>query len=234
MGRSRQIEIKYYRRGGKRKGAGRKRTLPGKRRVSHRTRKNFPSRFPLHVTTRIAADVPRLRNFKRCKVIRAALIGVLDAHGFRVCEFSVQGNHLHFVCEAKDRHCLAKGMKRLKHRIACGINRQLGGRKGSVFSDRYHVEVMGSPTRVRNTLCYVLHNAKRHGEQLPTMYGGVDPFSSAWWFDGWKDNGWRQGLSPPHGQTCVSPATTWLLATGWRRVGLISPAEVPAAPNPGK
>src|SRR5262249_17412740 len=37
----------------------------------------------------------------------------------------------------------------------------------------------------------------RHGEQLGAKYGGIDPFSSAWWFDGWADDGWRHGVPPP-------------------------------------
>ena len=218
--------MRFRTHGGRRKGAGRRRVLSGKRRVSHRRRRSFSARFPLHVTTRIRDDVPRLRNGKLCRVIRRALIAVLDEAGFRVCEFSVQRNHLHFVCEANDRRCLARGMKRLKQRIALGINRQLG-RRGSVFFDRCHVEVLGSPRRVRNTLCYVLHNAKRHGERLPTMYGGVDPYSSCWWFDGWRDNGWRVGLDPP-AVRCTSVAESWLLSVGWRRAGLINARELPA------
>ena len=61
----------------------------------------------------------------------------------------MQRSHLHFVCEADDRHCLGRGMKRLKQRIARGINRQLGGREGSVFSDRYHMEVFVHTLQLR-------------------------------------------------------------------------------------
>lgn len=141
---------------------------------------------------------------------------MMDEVGFRVCEFSVQANHLHLVCEAEDRHCLGRGMKRLKQRIARGINRQLGDRKGAVFFDRYHFEVLRTPRQTRNAVCYVMHNARRHGERLPAMYGGIDPYSSAWWFDGWLDDGWRSGMDPPASPRCTSPAETWLLRVGWR------------------
>jgi hypothetical protein len=56
----------------------------------------------------------------------------------------------------------------------------------------------------------------------------MDPFSSAWWFDGWKDNEWREGLLPPEART-VADAETWLLRVGWRRHGLLAIDEVPAA-----
>jgi len=222
-----QIEMLFRTHGGRRAGAGRKRVLPGKKRVSHRARESFSSRTPLHITTGIRQDVPRLRNRTRCRVIRDALIAVLDEPGFRVCEFSVQRSHLHLVCEAEDKGCLGRGMKRLKKRIANGINRQLG-RKGSVFADRYHLEVLRCPRQTRNAICYVMHNARRHGERLPTMYGGVDPFSSAWWFEGWVDAGWRAGLAPP-GIRCTSGAQSWLLRVGWKRSGLLGLGELPAA-----
>lgn len=225
--RARQLQLRYRRWGGRRTGAGRKRRLAGRKRVPHRTRQAFAGRFPLHVTTRIRDDIPRLRNRKRCKVIRAALWAVMDEVGFRVCEFSVQANHLHLVCEADDRHCLGRGMKRLKQRIARGINRQLGNRKGSVFFDRYHVAVLRSPRQTRNALCYVLHNARRHGERLPAAYGGIDPYSSAWWFDGWADASWRSGIDPPTAPRCTSAAESWLLRVGWRRHGELGLAERP-------
>ena len=183
----------------------------------------------MHVTTRIRSDVPRLRNRKRCKVIRAAMLAVADEPGFRICEFSVQRDHLHLICEAVGTEALSRGMKRFKLRVTNGLNRQLD-RKGSVFLDRYHMEILRSPRQVRNTVCYVLQNARRHGVYVPAYAGGVDPYSSAWWFDGWNDNRWRNGVSPPaDGKSCVSAAGTWLLSVGWRRAGLLGVTEVPAA-----
>jgi hypothetical protein len=114
-------------------------------------------------------------------------------------------------------------------RIARGINGYLG-RTGSVFDDRYHVEILTTPTQTRHALCYVLQNARRHHEQIDPRFHGVDPFSSAWWFDGWKDQAWRQGMPPPEART-VAEAETWLLRVGWKRspLGLISVDECPAA-----
>ena len=85
-----------------------------------------------------------------------------------------------------------------------------------MFDDRYHLEVLRSPTQVRNALCYVLLNARRHGEQLDPRFHGADPFSSAWWFDGWTDDEWREGLRPPDTRTVAEPQT-WMLRVGWVR-----------------
>ena len=58
----------------------------------------------------------------------------------------------------------------------------------------------------------------------------MDPFSSAWWFDGWKDASWKLGLDPPEART-VAAAESWLLSVGWQRGkgGLVAIDEVPAA-----
>lgn len=59
----------------------------------------------------------------------------------------------------------------------------------------------------------------------------LDPASSARWFDGWKrpapgaDE--LSALSPPGARAPVARARTWLLTAGWRRLGLLDPADVP-------
>jgi len=41
--------------------------------------------------------------------------------GFRIVEFSVQGNHLHMLCEADSKEALSRAM----NGILCGMARQL-------------------------------------------------------------------------------------------------------------
>ena len=201
--------------------------------MTHATRPSTSARFPVHVTTRVRADVRRLRRFELCKVLQRAFVhGCRRSDGkdeFRICQFSIQGNHIHLICEASGPRALARGIQGWAVRIARGLNRHLG-RAGSVFDDRYHVEVITTPTQVRNALCYVLQNARRHDEHLDPRFQGMDPFSSAWWYDGWKDQAWRIGLGPPEIR-CVAEARSWLLTTGWRRArgGLLDITEVPAA-----
>jgi hypothetical protein len=45
------------------------------------------------------------------------------------------------------------------------------------------------PSRSRCSECCsaaiaFIQNARRHGEPIDPRFGGMDPFSSAWWFDG--------------------------------------------------
>ena len=224
---NRQLELELRTHGGARPGAGRKRTRPGRARVSHRSRELTKARFPVLVTVRMRRGIARLRNFELCAVLRRAFVYGCKKGEFRICHFSIQGNHIHLMCEAVDNQALARGMQGWSVRVARGLNGKLG-RVGSVFEDRYHVRIIKTPKQCRAALCYVLQNARRHGERLDPQWNGMDPFSSGWWFDGWKDSGWRDGLLPPESKT-VAEAQTWLLRVGWRQHGLLAIDEVPAA-----
>jgi len=222
--------------GGQRERAGRKPANPARPRVPHLVRPMMRDRFAAHVTTRVCANVKRLRGWDIGKVVRRAFVygcraRIVDGGReieFRICQFSIQGNHIHMICEATDNKALARGVQGWAVRVGRGLNRFLN-RDGSVFEDRYHLEVLTNPTQTRNALCYVLQNAKHHGERLPERYNGIDPFSSAWWFDGWMDQSWRQGIGPPEDRSVAEPKT-WLLRVGWKRAkrGLISITEIPA------
>ncbi len=227
MWRSRQQSFEFRSHGGARDGAGRKRTLPGRARVPHRAREVTKPRFPVLVTVRLRREVSRLRKFELCAVLRRAFVYGCKKDEFRICHFSIQHGHIHMLCEAVSNAALASGMQGWAIRVARGLNRELG-RTGSVFEDRYHFDVIKTPRHCRATLCYVLQNARRHGEILDPSFNGIDPFSSAWWFDGWKDNAWREGLRPPDVRTVAAPET-WLLREGWRRHGLLRIDEVPPA-----
>jgi hypothetical protein len=65
----------------------------------------------------------------------------------------------------------------------------------------------------------VLANGRKHGV---AMGPGVDPCSSAAWFDGFRGDTAR-----PTGSSPVSSPRTWLAAIGWRRHGLIGVDEAP-------
>jgi len=174
---------------------------------------------------RLLPGLQRLRRAKQYGAIRRALHHVNQRPGFGVCQFSIQGNHYHLVLEASDRSTLGLGVRALNIRIAKALNRLHGdGRRGTVFTDRYHAEVLATPTRTRNTLLYVLNNALHHGEawREPTI---TDPFSSGAYFDGWELP--VAGAAPGSEDRVVVEPTSWLLTTGWRRRGLLHPLQQP-------
>ena len=160
------------------------------------------------------------------KVLRQSLQRCCTRAGFRVCEFSIQKDHIHLVVEAANHEALARGMQGLAISMAKRINASLG-RRGSVFRERYRTTAVKSPKQMRATLCYVLHNRRRHGGR----HKGADPFSSARTFDGWSR---ATGLLPPGslGQDDGAPVARPrlnLLAQRWRWLGLIDPDETPPA-----
>jgi hypothetical protein len=128
------------------------------------------------------------------------------------------------IVEADDGRALSEGMQGLTVRLAKGLNR-LMARRGRVFADRFHAHVLETPAEVRNALAYVLLNHRSHmariGAPAPSS---LDRFSSAATFDGWRDG------PAPAAPTATSAAQTWLLRSGWRRRGLLSPDETPALP----
>jgi REP-associated tyrosine transposase len=225
--RERQQTFEYRTHGGARRGAGRK---PNGARAGerHGTRPAVDWRVPLHVTMRIARGVPSLRAQRCMALVRRAFAGGRERFGFRLVHYAVQPDHLHLVVEAADRRALTRGARGLSVRIARLLNGGLG-RTGQVFADRYHARPLRTPREVRRALAYVLLQARRHAAQRRTgMTTVLDACSSGAWFDGWSRGRKRDG---PLVET-VAPRT-WLLAVGWRRHGLVDPAEVPGAPPLG-
>ncbi|MBI4878639.1 MAG: transposase [Planctomycetes bacterium] len=223
----RQQQFGFARRGGRRPGAGRK--PKGERAgVPHRPREKLAARFPVHVTVRVDRGLPGLRDHGTHRVLRDAFAAGCDRFGFRLAHYSVQSNHLHLICESKDRAALAKGMQGLLIRVAKALNR-LWQRHGRVFADRYHSRILRTPREVRSALCYVLNNARRHAARLRQAL--LDPFASGFWFGGWKETAGRRprGLDGGDAERPLARARTWLLELGWRRRGLIGMREVPAA-----
>ena len=136
---------------------------------------------------------------------------------------------MHLVVEAASARHLANGMKALAARFARGVNRVLA-RSGAVLADRYHLRILRTPREVRSAIAYVLLNVRKHWRQSHGVAPPVrlDEASSGRWFDGWRR---RPGEGPyaRAGPRDVALPRTWLLAAGWRRHGLIDPAEVPGS-----
>jgi len=165
------------------------------------------------------------------RVVRHAIEAGGHRNDFRVVHFSVQGNHIHLMCEAGGAAALSRGMQGLTVRLARRLNPVLG-RKGRLFAERYHARTLRTPREVRNVISYVLLNARRHaaerGEKLSKFW--LDPYSNAPWFDGWRqrvraDEPWLCEL-----MTRPSPAAlaqTWLASAGWRIWGLLNVDDVP-------
>jgi REP element-mobilizing transposase RayT len=216
-----QLELHLPTWGGARAGAGRKRSPRSG--VGHLRRPSLDGRTPLHLTLRVARGVPNLRAERCIAALRGAFREGKERFGFRLVQYAVQSDHVHLIVEAHDKRGLSAGAQGLSIRIARGLNRALG-RRGRVFGDRYHARKLGTPREVRRALAYVLLQERRHRAKRGTgMTSALDSRSSAPLFDGFARGEPRAG---PWTGTVVE-AKMWLLTTGWRRHGLIDPAEVP-------
>ena len=217
-----QGEIPFPQWGGRRRGAGRK-TAGKKACLHHGARPPFAARYPVHVTLRLRAGLPSLRERRAHLVFLGGLVEGAQRAGFRCVEYSAQSNHVHLVCEASGARALGRGIKGLCVRIARRLNR-LWHRRGRVFGDRYHARVLRTPSEVRNALAYVLGNAAHHGARYRD---GIDPFSSARWFR----RGERSGpAGDARSRSPLAEPRTWLLAVGWRRAGSVRTGGQPGPP----
>ena len=225
--------------GGARRNAGRK---PSARtNVRHRTRPTQRSSHPLHVTLR--SRLAPLRSQFLFPSVRLALTRAArrDPDRFRIVHYSVQRDHLHLVVEAADKRALSSGIQSLAIRIARYVN-DLLRRRGALWADRFHSRALTSPRAVRNAIVYVLANFRKHARRR--VRPGIDPYSSAASFDGWREWQPHLGTPPPFAEPPVpcessandsqnadSPsfsARTWLLRSGWRMHSPLSLRETPA------
>jgi REP element-mobilizing transposase RayT len=226
-------------RGGARRGAGR--PAQGKRAGSpHKRRPYLHARYPVHVVLRAVRAVGNLR--RRCvyRAIREATLTTALREDFRIVHLSIQRTHVHLLVEANDKAALAAGMQGFQISAAKHLNAAISKgrpgprRRGSVFPDRYHAEIITSPTQARHALSYVLGNWRKHGEDRkePMSTWKVDWFSSAVMFPGWAEYGdepflWRG--PDTYDPLVVYRPRTWLLREGWRKAGPISCRAVPSA-----
>jgi hypothetical protein len=201
------------------------------------------------------------------RVFTAIRLAIQGTNGFapddfRIVHFSVDASRVYLIAEARDARCLSSGARSIAIRIARYVNDTLA-RTGSLWADRWRRRRLKTPDDVRRALLDVLTNFRRHA---PKVRAGIDPYSSAAWFDGFR--GWTpaSGALPPFAEPGVGvapsfsaadgrkkrkPATNGaeldgaqaspvlpprsaLLATGWRKLGLIGLREAPNEPRKAK
>lgn len=225
------LDLRPRTHGGTRAGAGRPRKKDESRGfIAHRARPSHGRGNPVHVTLRVGRGVPSLRSQALEKIVKRALVKqrqrleAKDAKAFQVVHFTIQTDHVHLIVEATDKRALARGMAGLEVRVARRLNAFLK-RKGRFWKERYHRRDLRTPTETRNALRYVLLNTQKHFRVLGDGAFAC-PFSSAATFDGFSRAAeWVDDTIPwPR----VAPRT-WLLNVGWRRRGLIDPADAPVA-----
>lgn len=233
--RKRHVQQPLFRRGGKRRGAGRK---PTGRRAgdSHRKRPLLDGSQALHVVLRARSEIGNMRQPRIYKAIRDAMQFARQRGRIRIVHLSIQRDHLHLLVEADSKDLLAKGIAGFKVAVARNVNLALASdgvrRRGSVFAHRYHLTVITTPTQARRVLAYVINNWRKHREDVGGMRAWLtDPYSSGRSFADWLELADGRALTPAeptYGALAVSAPESWLLRAGWKRAGPISAFEVPS------
>jgi putative transposase len=189
---------------------------------------------------RVIGAVGDLRRRFTYRAIRQATLTTARREGFRIAHLSIQRTHVHLLVEADDKDALASGMQGFqisaaKHLAAISKGKPGPRRRGTVFPDRYHAEIITSPRQARHALSYILNNWRKHQEDraAPMSTWTIDWFSSAAMFPDWTEYGdeaflWRG--PPTYEPLPVYRPRTWLLREGWKKHGTtISCREVPSA-----
>jgi hypothetical protein len=202
---------------------------------------------------RLRARITELRTPEVFATIRLAILrsGQRDER-FRILHFSVLPGEVRMIVEAKDAFWLSSGMRSVTIRIARYVNDGMG-RTGPLWGDRWNGRTLKTPEAMRAALVEVLAAFRRDASEPR----GIDPYSSAAWFDGF--DGWQPagGKAPPlaveggsrhpwlpwaawgkpavEGATAdaaecpVQPARSSLARSAWREEGLIGLDEGPAS-----
>jgi REP element-mobilizing transposase RayT len=233
----RHVQQELFRRGGKRKGAGRK-PKGARAGTPHKKRPKVMPGYGLHIVLRVVPEVGNLRRRRMYKVMREATIVAAVRERIRIVHISLQRTHVHLLVEASDANALASGMQGFQVSAARNINTLLGEgkyrrRRGRVFADRYHLTVVKSPTQARHTISYILSNWRKHGEDKEGLASTwlVDPFSSGISFPDWKELEGKDLMWPirqTYDPLMVRRPASWLLSEGWKLSGEISAREVPS------
>src|SRR5690349_1907682 len=106
--RKRHVQQELFRRGGKRKGAGRK---PNGARAGskHQARLPIKASDALHVVMRVVPAVGNMRRRSLYKAMRDATITAALRERFRIVHLSIQRTHVHMLAEADSAKALARG-----------------------------------------------------------------------------------------------------------------------------
>jgi REP element-mobilizing transposase RayT len=223
-----QLELRLRKpgRGGPRPGSGRKRKADA---IRHDARPEVTRHRPIHVSLRTHRDVGRLRRRDAYRAVRAAVATCLGRRDFRIVHLSIQSNHVHLLVEADDKRALANGLRAFMISGAKRLN-AVRGRRGQVFTQRYHAVQIGTPLQARRALAYVLNNWRRHREDLDGPAQGrasLDPYSTAVLFDGWDVPFRRFDVPDWYEPMSVQAPRSWLLTAGWRKHPPIGVRDVP-------
>jgi REP element-mobilizing transposase RayT len=205
-------QLLFKSRGGRRKGAGRRKHLASE--PSHAKREPVTKKTPLHLTLRCLAGVPTLRS-KYFLFQLGRMIALAKLKGLSINHFAIESNHIHLIAEASSNKALARGMMSLIASVRAAL-KEVFGYSGKCLVGRFHTHLLKTPTEMKRALKYVLFNHAKHCGMKPF----IDFFSSAALFE---EIGLFSDEKPPDNRwlwparVAISQPESWLQMAGWKR-----------------
>mgnify|MGYP000538296700 CR=1 FL=1 len=99
---------KAMKHGGARAGAGRKRSTHEQ---PHRPREKFTKRCPVQITLKMKPDIKNLRRRDVYRKIEDCLRQAATREDAPICDFSVQGDHVHMLVDAANNQALTSAVR---------------------------------------------------------------------------------------------------------------------------
>ncbi len=151
--------------------------------------------------------------------------------GFRLVHYSLQGNQRISSSRRTNQIALGRGMMAIGARLARAVNRVADRSRAGVGRSLSRSAPADAGGGAHGPPLRAPECAAARGKGASRATGvRLDPASSARWFDGWM-RGTYAARRSSHGHCNEDPpvarARTWLLTVGWRRYGLLDPADVP-------
>ncbi|HEX2691863.1 MAG TPA: hypothetical protein VHN14_34875, partial [Kofleriaceae bacterium] len=167
---------------------------------------------------RVIGAVGNLRRRFTFRAIREATLTSARRDDFRIVHLSIQRTHVrsHLLVEADHKDALASGMQGFQILAAKHLNAAVNEgnpgprRRGTVFPDRYHAQIITSPRQARHALSYVLCNWRKHQEDraAPMSAWTIDWFSSAVMFRAGQSTARKRCCGAAPGPTIRSSCTS--------------------------
>ena len=88
--------------------------------MPHLPREGLGPKYPWLVTLKVREGLASLRTVAVVREVENTFRRMRGREGFRLTHYSIQGNHLHAIVEARDSDALGRGMKALGIRFARG------------------------------------------------------------------------------------------------------------------
>jgi hypothetical protein len=104
---------------------------------------------------RVLPDVWKLDSKRALPVVVAALAEGAERFGMRIVFYRIAADRLMMLVEADDRDALTRGMQGFGIRFSKAINRMMGT-EGTIFAERYHLEVLVQSEQTRRALARLL------------------------------------------------------------------------------